>query len=105
MSAISGNADLPLNENMYLYTVPDGKCATVTVALLNRDAVTSREVSILIVRYPHTMADFIEYYALVPPRGVLERTGLVMTAGEVLFVTTHNGVEVSGRFHGFEEEA
>jgi len=103
MTAISGKADLPHNQNILLYTVPAGKCATVTVNLCNQTAAT-RAVGILIVKGAHTPADFIERDSPIPPHGVLERTGVVMTAGEQLFVVSNTDTGVSARFHGFEED-
>jgi len=104
MSAISGKADLPHNQNTLLYAVPAGKCATVTVNLCNRTG-QPRKVGILIAQDTHTAADFIEVHAPLPPKGVLERTGLVMTAGEQLFVVSNTDTGVSARVHGFEEDA
>jgi len=105
MPAISGKTDIsPANNNRLIYTVPAGKCATVTVSLCNR-AEETRTVGILIVKGPHTPADFIEDHSPIPPKGVLERTGVVMTAGENLYVVANNGTGVSARYHGFEEDA
>jgi len=103
MTAISGNTDLPHNQNTLLYNAPEGKCATVTVNLCNRtDEV--RNVGILIVKDTHTFADFIEYQTPIPPKGVLERTGIVLTEGEWLLAVCNNNTGVSARFHGFEED-
>jgi len=104
MSAISGRADLTTDQATHLYTVPAGKCATVTVNLCNRSAGT-RTVDVYIAPSSHTVADFIECGARLPSGGVLERTGLVMVAGERLFIKSRDGASVSARFHGFEEDA
>jgi len=105
MSAISGKLDItPANENKLTYIVPNGKSATINLNVCNR-ADTPRKINVLIVKGTHTAADLVEYQTLIPPKGILERTGLVMTAGEHLFIAAIGGDEVSVRYHGFEEEA
>jgi len=103
MPAISNVADLPHNQNILLYSVPNGKSATVNINLCNRND-TACKVGILIVIGQHTEADFIECGTEIPPRGVLERSGLVMKAGENIFAVCNTGTGVSARVHGFEED-
>ena len=49
-------------------------------------------------------ADYIEYDAKLPANGVIERTGIALSAGEIVTVRA-SAPGVSARVHGFEETA
>jgi len=102
MSGCLGKSDLPIDTETPLYTVPAGKTACVNLNLCNRGA-TAHTVSIAISTGSSVeIGDYLEYETLIPAKGVLERTGLAMSAGETLIVKSKGG-ELSARAHGFEE--
>lgn len=83
-----GTANLAAATNATLYTVPATTFAVVTLSLCNRSnsAITAR-VSLSTTTTP-TADEFVEYDTEILPKGVLERTGLVMQAGLNLVVQT-----------------
>jgi len=101
MSGLLGKADLAADTSTDLYTVPTQTIATVNLNLCNRSA---DAVSVRIAVHIGTLtdADYLEYDSMIPPRGLLERTGLAMSAGETLTVRA-TGTGISARAHGFEE--
>jgi len=101
MSGLLGKADLAANTDTSLYTVPDDTVATVNLNLCNRSA-AAVSVRIAVRAGALTDTDYLEYDSVIPPRGLLERTGLAMSAGETLTVRA-NGNGISARAHGFEE--
>lgn len=102
-SGLLGKADLTANTNTSIYTVPASTVATVNVNLVNRTsaAITVR-LSIGAANPANT--DFIEYDASIPANGVLERSGLVMSAAEIL-VARASATGISVRAYGFTEVA
>lgn len=101
MNGRLGTADLTANVDVVVYTVPVGFVATVTIAILART--TTGGVYCAVTQSAEvTNQDYLEYNALVPVSGVLERTGVVLSAGEHIIVRSSVG-GVSVRVHGFEE--
>ncbi len=101
-SGTLGQADLSATTNTTVYTVPAGKVASFNVNVLNRTAsnVTVR-MAISATNSP-TNSEFLEYEATVPANGVMERTGLVASAGKNLVIyASSTGVSVN--VFGFEE--
>ena len=101
-SGTLGQADLVAITNTAVYTVPAGKVASFNVNVLNRTAsnVTVR-MAISATNSPAN-SEFLEYEATVPANGVMERTGLVASAGKNLIVyASSTGVSVN--VFGFEE--
>lgn len=98
-----GIADLAAVTNTTLYTVPTGFFTVATVSVVNRSnqAMTIR-MAISATGTP-TNAEWVEFDTEIYPKGVLERTGLVLGAGQniVLFSSTANvgavafGIETS----------
>ena len=84
-----------------VYTVPALKTATFNVCAVNRgtSVVTFR---LSIGAATPANADFIEYDVIIPANGVLERTALMATAGEVV-VAYASAATVSIRIYGIEE--
>jgi len=105
MTAISVKKKIdPINNNRHFYSVPAGKAATVNLTICNLNDTQSRRVNVIITdATPFTAADYIEYRVRIPPSGVLERIGLVMKAGDSLYVSSLDGTDVAARMHGFEE--
>jgi len=102
MTGRLGAAALAATTNTTLYTVPTGKTATVTCNFCNTSSVG---VSVrLAVAQADTPVDgeYVEYDVQLPATGVLERGGIVMTAGQRIVVrASATGVNVN--VWGFEE--
>lgn len=99
-----GSADLGAAADTLLYTAPAGVVTTTNINLCNRGAAaTTVRIAIGTAAAPAT-TDYIEYETPLPASGVLERTGVVLSAGEKLWVRAA-AVGVSARAHGFEEAA
>jgi len=89
--------------NTTLYTVPASTFTVATVSLCNRsNSVVSVRLAIADVDTP-TDDEWIEYDTEVYPKSVLERTGLVLAAGEKLVVST-TGTPISAVAYGIESE-
>jgi hypothetical protein len=98
-----GSAALAASTDTTIYTVPASKVATVNVSMVNRGA-TAVRVRIAIGSNPPANADYIEYDAEIPANGILERSGLVMSASELL-IARASTANVTIRAYGFEEAA
>ena len=85
-TGILGTSNLAGAVNTVLYTVPATTFTVATVSFCNRtnSAVTIRLA--LTASSSPTTAEWIEYDAEILPKGVLERTGLVLDAGKNLVV-------------------
>jgi hypothetical protein len=81
-----GVQDLAATSNTTVYTCPTGYFAVVNVSVCNRNAtaVTVR-LALSASANPGT-AEWIEYGVTIPANSVLERTGLVLSAGQLLVV-------------------
>jgi len=101
MSGRLGKANLAANTNTDLYTVPADTIATANINLCNR---TDSEITARIAIRNGDLgdADYLEYDTSIPAHGVLERSGMVMSAGETI-VAYASAAGVSVRVHGFEE--
>jgi hypothetical protein len=97
-----GNADLAATTNTTLYTVPTGKVATVNASFVNRTGVSVTVQMAISATGTPTNAEWVEYGAVIPANGVLERSGIVCGAGE-LVVCYASATGVSVRIFGFEE--
>lgn len=105
-----GKALLAAITDTKLYTVPNGTVTTATLTLCNTSAApVAVRVAVATAAAP-TPADFIEYDVVLgvvgAPGGssVIERTGIVLSAGESVVVRA-GAAGVAARLHGFEEVA
>jgi len=99
---ILGGADLAAATDTLLYTVGTGKECTFNVSLCNRTTGNAKvRVAIGSGSNPAN-TDYIEYDAVVPGGGVLERGGIVADAGQKVWVRS-DVVGVTARAWGFEE--
>jgi hypothetical protein len=103
MSGKLGKADLAAAADTDLYTTPAGIVATASVAFVNRTA-AAITVRLAVRSAALANSDYLEYDASIPANGVLERTGIVLSPGEIITVRA-SAVGVSARAHGFEETA
>jgi len=103
MSGLLGKQALETFSAKTVYTVPSGKVATVNLNLCNFTD-TARKVYVAIYTgSTYDTADWLEHGTLIPAHGVLERTGLVLSAGEKLRAWD-DGAGIAARAYGFEEE-
>ncbi len=96
-----GIQDLAAATNTTLYTCPDNTFAVVTVSMCNRGS-SSSAVRIAVADTGTPLdSEFIEYDASVLAKGVLERTGIVLAAGQRIVVRS-SGVGTSAVCYGIE---
>ena len=84
-----GIQDLAATTYTDLYTVPADTFTVASISLCNRSAGDiSVRVSITTTGgpTPPTNSEFIEYDVVIAPKGVLERTGLVLDTGKIVSV-------------------
>jgi hypothetical protein len=97
-----GTADLTVNTNTTLYTVPASTFSVITVSLCNRGSASGTvRIAIASSATPGD-AEYIEYDTEVVAKGVLERTGIVMDAGKLLVVRFGGSTTVSAVAYGIE---
>lgn len=81
-----GTADLAAVTNTTLYTVPTGYFTVATVSVVNRGNSSATIRLALATTASPSAAEWIEYDVEILPKGVLERTGIVMDAGKNLVI-------------------
>ena len=85
-----------------VYTVPATKTAVFNVSIVNRGPTTAAVRLAIAGTGTPTNAEYIEYDAIIPVNGVLERGGLVAQAAEnVVVYSSIAGISVSA--YGYEE--
>jgi hypothetical protein len=96
-----GSADIAANTNTTVYTVPASTFAVVTVSMCNRSS-TQRSVRVAMTDADTPTADeWIEFDTSLVGNGTLERTGLVLSAGQKIVVFS-NSIDVSAVVYGLE---
>ena len=97
-----GAADLAATTNTTVYTCPTSTFAVVTVSLCNRNASSSRTVRLALSTSGTPSAnEYLEYDASLLANGVLERTGIVLDAGQRIVIYT-SAVDVTAVVYGIE---
>lgn len=99
-----GAADLVAETDTTLYTVPASTVATAAVNICNRGPDPALVRMAVFSGASPAAADWVEYDAPIPVGGILERTGLVLGAGEQVAVRS-DVAGVTARAHGFEQGA
>jgi hypothetical protein len=96
-----GKADLTAATNTTVYTTPVDTFTVATVSFCNRgnQAVTVR-LAVADAATPDN-SEYVEYETEILSHGVLERTGLVLSAGQLL-VARSSGANVSAVVSGIE---
>jgi len=96
-----GTADLAAATNTTVYTCPTTTFAVVTVSICNRGSTAANiRIAIASTGTP-TDAEFIEFDVSLAPKGVLERTGIVLDAGKLLVVRS-SAISVNAVVYGIE---
>lgn len=99
-----GAASLAADTDTGVYTVPAAVVMTVNVLFCNRGADAATVRLALVDGAVGALADedYIEHGTVIPAGGVLERSGLALSAGETVVVRSDKAT-VSVRVHGYEE--
>ena len=99
-SGILGQSAPSATTNTSVYTVPASTLAVVNVMIINRSAANPADVRIaLAASGTPNNEEYIEYDVSVPPKGVLERTGMALQASKQVVVytsTADTSVTVTG---------
>lgn len=96
-----GANDLASATNTTVYTCPADNFAVVTVSLCNRTSTTRTIRVALSTSGTPTDAEWIEFDVDLLGNGTLERTGLVLSAGQRI-VCYSNSLDVSAVVYGIE---
>ncbi|WP_067096202.1 hypothetical protein [Marinomonas atlantica] len=103
MSGLLGKAALVADTDTEIYTVPANTVTTLSVLIVNRGTDSAKFRVAITDAVSPAAADYIEYDATIPVAGgVFERTGLVCSAGEQVFVRSSTA-NCSVRVNGFEQ--
>lgn len=96
-----GIADLAAATNTSVYTVPSGYFAVLSVNICNRsNSAIAVRIATADLDTP-VNGEFLEYDTEVLGRGVLERTGIIVAAGQKIVVRS-SGAGVSAVVFGIE---
>ena len=99
-SGILGQSAPSATTDTSVYTVPASTLAVVNVMIINRSAANPADVRIaLAASGTPNNEEYIEYDVSVPPKGVLERTGMALQASKSVIVytsTADTSVTVTG---------
>ena len=96
-----GHADLAAGTNTSLYTVPANTFGIVTLSICNRgNSAISVRVAVASAGTP-LASEYIEYDVELLAKGVLERSGIALAAGQILVIYS-SAVNVSAVAMGIE---
>jgi hypothetical protein len=96
-----GIADLAIATNTSVYTVPSGYFAVLSVNVCNRsNSAVAIRIATADLDTP-VNGEFLEYDTELLGRGVLERTGIIVAAGQKIVVRS-SGAGVSAVVFGIE---
>jgi len=104
-SGVLGQSALSATTNTTVYTVPSSTLAVVNINVVNRSTSATADVRIALASdATPQVQEWIEFDAIVPARGVLERAGIAMNAGKrvVVHASTAN---CSVSVYGLEQSA
>jgi hypothetical protein len=84
-----------------IYTCPAGNFAVVTVSMCNRNATPATFRLTVSDTFPPGNSDYLEFDTQVLANGVLERTGIVLAAGQIISARS-SATNVSTIVYGIE---
>lgn len=98
-----GAANLSANAYNSIYVVPSGKTANLNINICNRNTVgVLIRLALTTASGTPGTADWIEYNTPLPAYGVLERTGILLSAGQYV-IAWSNTTDVNVIVTGLEE--
>ena len=99
-----GKTKLAASTNTAVYSVPAGKFTTANVAMCNIGDASAKIRLAIVDGAAAELADedYVEYGVDIPAGGVLERTGLTLSAGETVVAWADKNT-IAVRVHGYEE--
>ena len=101
-SGILGQSAPSPTTNTTVYTVPASTLSVVNISITNRSTGDTANVRLaLSATGTPTNAEYIEYDSILPPRGVIERTGIALNATKnvVVYAST---ADISVSVYGIE---
>jgi hypothetical protein len=105
MSGILSQNILTLNTDTLVYTVPAGKISSLTISVCNQAGAGDARINMALTSLGSSTANsYIEFGAVVPASGVLERSAIVLEAGNTIRVQSSNS-NTSVVVFGIEETA
>lgn len=96
-----GTADLDAATNTAVYTCPEDTFAVITVSVCNRSTESANIQMAVCNSDTPTNDEYIEFDTSLSPKGVLERTGIVVDAGKFVVVRS-SAVSVNAVAYGIE---
>lgn len=104
-SGILGQNALSATTLTTVYTVPASTVAVANLNILNRSALNPALVRVaLAAGSTPSDSEYIEYDVEIPPKGVLERTGLVLNSSKRVVVYSSTA-DTSISVYGLEQSA
>ena len=92
--------------NTIVYTVPAATYSTISINILNASAAPG-QFNLAILDSGATtpvISDYIEYQMVIEPKNVVERSGLVLSAGQSIFIYSLTSSLVVN-VYGYETDA
>jgi len=100
------NGELAINTLENIYSIPlaenEGGYAVVSIMMLNTHSTADMNIRIALHGASLTDADYIEYDTTIVPKGMIERTGIVVGAGQAISLICTNSAECVFRINGTE---
>ena len=105
MSGILSRSLLTINTDTLVYTVPAGLIASLTISACNQAISGDAKINIALTPLGASTANsYIEFNAILPASGVLERSAIVLEAGNTIRALSTNS-NTSIVVFGIEESA
>lgn len=100
-TGLLGQADLNAMTNTTVYTVPSSTFTMASINVCNRNSTPTKVRIALTESETPAVSEFIEYDVILEPYGVLERTGVMLSASNSIVVRASTG-NVSASAFGIE---
>lgn len=88
--------------NIQIYQVPSGKTATITINCCNQGASTAKLRMAIADSTTVALSEWIEFDLTLLPKESFQRSGVVMTGGQYLYIRSDQP-DISVNVWGFDE--